>query len=78
MSFRFEPLAEDHRTAVIDIFNHFATRTFAASFDEALPYTFFDRVLEMTRGYPALAVRDESGQVVGRKAGAWVLQVPGR
>ena len=65
MSFRFEPLAEDHRTAVVDIFNHFATGTFAAYFDQPLPYTFFDHVLEMTKGYPALAVRDETGKVVG-------------
>jgi phosphinothricin acetyltransferase len=65
MSFQFEPLAEGHRTAVIDIFNHFATETFAAYFDQALPYAFFDRLLEMTKGYPALAVRDETGKVVG-------------
>jgi L-amino acid N-acyltransferase YncA len=65
MVYQFEPLGERHRTAVIDIFNHFITQTLSAYYDQALEYAFFDRLLEMVKGYPALAVIDEAGAIVG-------------
>lgn len=67
MPYRFEPLDETHRVPVIDIFNHYTAHTFAAYPDgeEFVPYTFFDCFVEMSRGYPAHAVRDEAGQAVG-------------
>ena len=65
MTYRFEPLGERHRTAVIDIFNHFIAQSFSAYYDQPFEYLFFDRLLEMVKGYPALAVIDEAGAVVG-------------
>ncbi len=67
MTYRYEPLNETHRVPVIDIFNHYIARTFAAYPDgeELVPYAFFDRFLEMSCGYPAYAVSDETGHVVG-------------
>jgi phosphinothricin acetyltransferase len=67
MTYRYEPLDETHRVPVIDIFNHYIAHTFAAypDGDELVPYAFFDRLLEMSRGYPAYAVRDGAGSFVG-------------
>ncbi len=63
--FTLEPMAEDHDRAVIDIFNHFVTNTFAAYPDEPVPYEFFGRFQQMIQGYPAYIVTVDSGQIVG-------------
>ncbi len=65
MTYRFEPLGEGHRVAVIDIFNHFITKTFSAYYDRPFDYAFFDRLIETVKGYPAMAVIGETGAVVG-------------
>ncbi|NPV04925.1 MAG: N-acetyltransferase [Syntrophaceae bacterium] len=67
MRIRFARLAEGDREAVIDIFNHYIENSFAAYPEEAVPYAFFDRFLELTEGYPAFTARDEErgGRVVG-------------
>ena len=65
MTYRFEPLGEGHRTAVIDIFNHFISQSFSAYYDQPFEYPFFDRLLETVKGYPAMAVIDETGAIVG-------------
>ncbi len=61
----FESMAEGHGRAVIDIFNHFITHGFAAYPDQPVPYEFFDRFLQITRGSPAYVAKAASGQVVG-------------
>ncbi len=61
----FEPMAEGHGRAVIDIFNHFITHGFAAYPDQPVPYEFFDRFLQITQGSPAFVAKVASGQVVG-------------
>ncbi len=65
MGIRFEQLGEQHRTAVIDIFNHYVENDFAAYIDSKVPYSFFDMFLNITRGYPAYAVVSDSDIVVG-------------
>jgi L-amino acid N-acyltransferase YncA len=67
MAYALEPLRDEHRKAVIDIFNHYIARTFAAYPDgaEVVGYESFDRFLAMSRGYPAIAVTDDAGVVVG-------------
>ncbi|MEW6443821.1 MAG: N-acetyltransferase family protein [bacterium] len=66
MAYSFEPMSHLHRNAVIDIFNHFVTNSFAAFLEEPLPYEAFARFLEMARGYPSLVAREAgTGQVVG-------------
>jgi phosphinothricin acetyltransferase len=65
MTFRFEPLTVEHREPVIEIFNHFITSSFAAYPEEPFEYAFFDRLLTSVKGYPAFAVKDEAGRVVG-------------
>jgi phosphinothricin acetyltransferase len=64
-TFTLEPMAECHGRAVIDIFNHFITHSFAAYPDQPLPYEFFVRFQQMTQGYPAYVAMVDSGHVVG-------------
>jgi L-amino acid N-acyltransferase YncA len=65
MAYQSEPMAEQHRTAVIDIFNYYIAYSFAAYPDESVGYAFFDRFLDMARGYPALVIKDEMETIVG-------------
>lgn len=64
-AFSLEPMAENHGRAVIDIFNHFVTSSFAAYPDQPVPYEFFNRFQQMTQGYPAFVATVDSGRVVG-------------
>jgi L-amino acid N-acyltransferase YncA len=65
MDYSLEPLSAGHREAVIDIFNHFINHTHAAFPATPVDYPFFDRFLEISRGFPAVVVKDTSQQVVG-------------
>jgi len=65
MPYRFEKMAEQHRIAVIDIFNHYITNSFAAYPAECVGYEFFDRFLDMARGYPAVVVKSDTETIVG-------------
>jgi L-amino acid N-acyltransferase YncA len=53
------------RVPVIDIFNHYIENSFAAYPDRKVPYDFFNVFLRMTAGYPAVAVKDSKGTVIG-------------
>ncbi len=65
MKIVLERLSECHRKPVIDIFNYFIKNGFAAYPDTEVEYGFFDRLLEMARGYPAIAARDVNDRIVG-------------
>jgi phosphinothricin acetyltransferase len=65
MSYNLEEMSNHHRTEVIDIFNYYIANEFAAYPEEPVGYDLFDRFLEMTRGYPSVVVKDDSGTVVG-------------
>ncbi|MEW6660022.1 MAG: N-acetyltransferase family protein [Thermodesulfobacteriota bacterium] len=58
-------MSDNHRTAVINILNHFIRHSYAAYSEEAVDYHFFDRIVEMSRGYPALVIKTGDHQVVG-------------
>jgi phosphinothricin acetyltransferase len=60
-----QPLTADHRQAVIDIFNHYVTDSFAAYPETPVPYQFFDMFLSIADHYPAVVAADEQGQVLG-------------
>lgn len=53
------PLSERHGRGVMEIFNFYITESHAAFPGKPVPESFFNRFLEMTRGYPALAVTAE-------------------
>ncbi len=65
MGYTLEPLAEAHRRAVIDIFNYYVAHSFAAYPEATVGEEVFDRFLEMSQGYPAVAVVTETGEVAG-------------
>lgn len=64
LEFYFEPMSERHRKEIIDIYNHYIENSFAAYPDKKVEYVYFDRFLDLTRGYPALVVLSK-GRVVG-------------
>ncbi len=65
MKIVLERLSERHRKPVIDIFNYFVKNGFAAYPDTEVEYGFFDRLLEIARGYPAVAAKDVDDRIVG-------------
>ena len=49
------PLSERHGREVIEIFNFYIAQSYAAFPDKTVSESFFERFLEMFRGYPAMA-----------------------
>jgi phosphinothricin acetyltransferase len=60
-----EPLSPADRKPVIDIVNYYIENSFAAYPEHKVSYDFFDLLLKMTEGYPALVVKEERMEVVG-------------
>jgi L-amino acid N-acyltransferase YncA len=60
MTYTFEKMTDQHRTAVIDIFNYYITNSFAAYPEESVGYEVFDHFLDMAQGYPSVAVKDDA------------------
>ncbi len=56
MTYEFVRISEAHRNEVMRIFNYYVEHSFAAYPEEPLPDIFFDKVLEMTKGYPAYVI----------------------
>jgi L-amino acid N-acyltransferase YncA len=65
IAYTFEKMADQHRTAVINIFNYYIANSFAAYPEESVSYEFFDHFLDMTRGYPAVVIKDQTETIVG-------------
>jgi phosphinothricin acetyltransferase len=62
---RFEPLTQEDRIQVMDIFNHYVENSFAAYPEQTVPYEFFDMFLRMSEGYPSVVAKDSNGDVLG-------------
>jgi L-amino acid N-acyltransferase YncA len=65
MQYHFERLSEEHRKPVIDILNFYMENSFATYSETKVSYDFFDHYLRESKGYPAVAVRSDSGEIVG-------------
>jgi L-amino acid N-acyltransferase YncA len=65
MDYKLENMGSHHGLAVMDIFNHYITQSFAAYGDQPVEYQHFNRFLEIARGYPAVVVKDEADHIVG-------------
>jgi phosphinothricin acetyltransferase len=65
MDYSFEDMSEQHREAVVDIYNHFVEKSFAAYPDRPFGYEIFDYFRNISDGYPAVVVKDGQGLVVG-------------
>ena len=62
---QFHPLAESHRTAVIDIINHYAIHSFATFMENPIPYEGFNTLLDSAKTYPAFAVETAERGIIG-------------
>jgi phosphinothricin acetyltransferase len=58
-------MSERHRRPVVEIYNHYVENSFAAYPERKLEYGFFDRFLDMSKGYPAVVAITETGETVG-------------
>ena len=65
MNILLEPLSPADRKPVIDIFNYYIENSFAAYPEHKVSYDFFDLLLKMSEGYPAVVVKNENREVVG-------------
>jgi len=65
MEYHFEKIADKDRKPIIDIFNYYIENSFAAYPSIKVTYEFFDMLLNLIRGYPAITVKTDSGQIVG-------------
>jgi phosphinothricin acetyltransferase len=62
---QFEALGPQHAQEVMDIFNHYIENSFSAYPEKRLPVEFFGKFLEMTKNYPAYALRAENDLILG-------------
>lgn len=66
MDVEFDAMTQSYAIEVMDIFNQYVTHSFAAYPETPLPYEFFNKFVELTKGYPAFVIKDSmSGVVVG-------------
>ncbi len=65
MKIYLKALAPEDAADVMDIFNYYVENTFAAYPDSKLPLEFFDVLLLMTGGYPALTARNDEEALMG-------------
>jgi L-amino acid N-acyltransferase YncA len=61
----FHRMTERHRKPVIDLFNHYIQKSFAAYPEQCVPYEFYDLFLKIIAGYPAFTVETQDGRIVG-------------
>lgn len=65
MKYSINPVANEDREAIMDIFNYYVENSFAAYPENKLPYQAFDLFLQMSKGFPSGSIRDRGGRVVG-------------
>lgn len=65
MKYALEPMREEHRRPVMEIFNHFIENTFAAYPEAPLSESSYDQLLAVATRYPATVVKDGGQRIVG-------------
>jgi L-amino acid N-acyltransferase YncA len=66
MNLKFEPMAKEHASVVMEIFNYYIEHSLAAYPEAPLPEAAFNLFLEKTRGYPAyVIVNTETAKPLG-------------
>jgi len=59
-------MTEKHGKEVIDIFNYYVENSYSAYPEQKRPYEFFGKFVEMTKGYPAYVIKNNTtGKVIG-------------
>lgn len=64
MKIDFEKMSAEHGRDIMDIFNYYISNSFATYSEMELPYEFFNKILEATKGYPAFSLQ-RSGKTIG-------------
>lgn len=62
--FEYVKMDIEHASDVMEILNHYIKNSFAAYPDQELPISFFEKLLEMTDGYPTFVIKSDE-DVVG-------------
>ena len=66
MEIEMKHMSREYAREVIDIFNYYIENSFAAYPESKVPYEFFNKFLELTKGYPAfIASNKENNRVLG-------------
>ena len=66
MNLIFEKMTQEYSKEVMDIFNYYIENSYAAYPELKLPYEFYNKFLEITKGYPAFIIKNaDNGKVVG-------------
>ena len=65
VEYSISPISAEDRENIIDIFNHYVERSFAAYPEHKLPYQAFDMFLRMSDGYPTATIKDGAGTMLG-------------
>lgn len=65
MDIHLSPITPADRPAMLNLFNHYVAHGFSAFAEQPMPRAFIDRLLDLAKGYPALAVKDPAGRLLG-------------
>jgi phosphinothricin acetyltransferase len=65
MTYSIIPIAIEDREPIIDIFNYYVENSFAAFPESTLPYQAFDMFLQISKGLPTGAIKDQNGKLLG-------------
>ncbi len=64
MAISFEAMTMEHSKDAMDIFNYYIENSFAAYIEQKLPYEFFGKIIEMSKGYPSYIIKNDNTQKV--------------
>ena len=64
-AFSFQPLALEDRMPVIDVYNYFIKKSFAAYPVETVDYTYFDYFIQIIGDFPAYSIKTLAGKLIG-------------
>lgn len=64
MKIAFENMSVEHGKDIIDIFNYYIDNSTSAFPDKAVPYDYYDKIIYVTKGYPAFSIRRED-KIIG-------------
>lgn len=66
MNIEFKNMTQEYSKEVIDIFNYYIENTYAAYPESKVPYEFFYKFLELTKGYPAFIIKNnDNDKIIG-------------
>jgi phosphinothricin acetyltransferase len=65
MEYHFEEITQKDRKPIVDICNYYIEHSYAAYPSVKVGYDFFDMLLKLIKGYPAITIKTDSGRTVG-------------